>query len=209
MLHLITGTDSEKARAKLNAAVEKAAKGRDLIRVTDAHTIADLEAALAGGGMFGGPRVVILDSVLTHDEMRGIVLDRLAVLKSADDTFYVYESALDATTRKQVEKYAESSEKFDAAKSVKTDTIFGLVRAMQSGKKKDLWVGYQREIAQGKAPEAVHGMLFYAAKDSLLRNPSDAKARRLVAELAALPHEARRNGFELEYALEHFVLASV
>ena len=30
--------------------------------------------------------------------------------------------------------------------------------------------------------------------------------RRLVAELAELPHEARRRGFDLEYALERFIL---
>lgn len=206
MLHLFIGTDTDTVRAKLNAAVEKSAKGAEVIRITDAHTIYDLESALNGGGMFGGARVVVLDSTLTHDSMREIVLGRLSGMKTAEDIFYVYELSLDAATRKQIEKYAESSEKFDLAKSAKQETIFNLVRHLQAGKKKDLWVAYQREIQGGKAPEAIHGMLFYAAKDSLLRNPKDERARKLVAKLAELPHEARRNGFELEYALEHFVL---
>ncbi|MBP9757417.1 MAG: hypothetical protein KBD06_02345 [Candidatus Pacebacteria bacterium] len=209
MLHLYFGNDSDKARAKLNAAVEKGGKNADVFRITDAHTLADLEAALMGGGMFGGPRVVVLDSTLTHDEMRGIVLDRLATLKAASDTFYIYETALDAATRKLVEKYAETTEKFELIKTKDRDTIFGLVRPLQDGKKKDLWVAYQREIIAGNKPEAIHGMMFYAAKDALLRKPSDMRARKLVAELAELPHEARRQGFELEYALERFVLSSV
>jgi hypothetical protein len=159
--------------------------------------------------MFGGARVVVLDSTLTNDEMRPVVLERLPSLKASNDTFYIYEGVLDAATRKQIEKYAEKSEKFDSAKSAARETIFNLVRPLQDGKKKDLWVAYQKEILSGKAPEAIHGILFYAAKDALLRKPTDARAKKLVADLAELPHEARRSGFELEYALERFVLASV
>lgn len=209
MLYLYYGNDSDKARAKLNATLEKNGAGTDVFRITDAHTLADLEAALMGGGMFGGVRSVVLDSTLTHDEMRGIVLERLPSLKSSSDTFYVYETALDAATKKQVEKYAEASEKFELLKHKAKETIFDVVRPLQDGKKKELWVAYQREIIGGNKPEAIHGMMFYAAKDALLRKPSDARAQRLVAELAELPHEARRQGFELEYALERFVLASV
>ena len=54
MLYLYYGNDSDKARAKLNTALEKNGAGTDVFRITDAHTLADLEAALMGGGMFGG-----------------------------------------------------------------------------------------------------------------------------------------------------------
>lgn len=122
MLYLYYGTDRDTARAKLNAAVELAGAGTDVFRITDAHTLADLEAALMGGGMFGGARTVVLDSTLTHDEMRGIVLDRLPSLKAASDTYYIYETAVDAATKKQIEKYAESSEKFESVKAKARDS---------------------------------------------------------------------------------------
>jgi hypothetical protein len=209
MLFLYTGTDTQMLRTKLNAAVEKAGKGKDIVRITDAHALHDLETSMMGGGMFGGTRVIVFDGVLANSEMRDVVLNRLVSLKTAADDFYVYEPLLDAATRKQIEKFAEATEKADAAKTAKQETIFNLVRHVQAGKKKDLWVAYQREIAAGKAPEAIHGMLFYAAKDSLLRNPKDERAKRLVIALTELPHESRRNGYELEYALEHFVLSGV
>ncbi len=210
MLYFYTGTDSEVARGKLNIAVEKAAKGGTVVRITDAHQLDDLKAALSGGGMFDmGARAVVLDGVLLNDEMNMHVSARLKELRDATDAYFMLESAPDAATRKHIEKYAEKSERFDAAKSGKKDnSIFALANALQSGKKKDLWVGYQREIAGGKAPEAIHGALFWGAKQMLLRNDSP-RARALVAELAELPHEARRQGFELEYALEHFVLSGV
>ncbi len=209
MLYLYSGSDTERARTRLNIVIDDAQGHADVFRITDAHSIDDLEAALRGGGMFGGPRVVVLDGTLTHEHMREIIIARLPQLKSSSDTFYIYEGVLDAPTRKQVEKYAEKSEKFDAAKSTARETIFNLLRPLQEGKKKDLWVAYQKELTAGKAPEAIHGILFYAAKDALLRKPADARAQKLVARLAELPHESRREGYELEYALEHFVLSCV
>ena len=207
MLYFFTGTDTNKARAKLGAALEKAAKKTEVIRVTDAHTVGDLSAALSGGGLFGGERTVVLDNVLLNIEMRDRVLGQLNALRDSADTFYIYEAALDAATRKSIEKYAETTEKFELVKTTKRDnSIFELANALQRGKKKDLWVGYQREIANGKAAEAIHGALFWGAKQMLLRENST-KARDFVATLAELPHEARRKGVELEYALEHFVLS--
>jgi hypothetical protein len=58
----------------------------------------------------------------------------------------------------------------------------------------------------------LHGTLFWAAKQMVLkpRGASDSlRGKKLVAELAALPHEARRSGEDLEYALERFVLSGV
>ncbi len=208
MLFLYSGTDTERSRTRLNIELEEKVAQVELFRITDAHTLNDLEAALMGGGMFGGARVVVLDSTLTHEDMRAIVLERLPQLKASTDVFYIYEGAIDTPTRKQIEKFAEKSEKYDATKSAVKESIFNLVRPLQDGKKKDLWVAYQKEIHAGKAPEAIHGILFYAAKDALLRKPSDERAKKLVATLAQLPHEARRSGFDLEYALEHFVLSS-
>ena len=206
---MVTGTDSEKARATLALLIEKHSKKTPMVRITDAHTLADLEAALAGPGMFGNVFAILLDNVLLNQEMEAHILNRLESMRDGQVRIYMYESAPVAATRKLLEKYAEISARCDVEKSAKKDnSIFELSNALQNGKKKDLWVGYQREIASGKAPEAIHGALFWGAKQLVLRSDTP-RARRLVAELTALPHEARRAGFELEYALEHFVLSSV
>ena len=83
---------------------------------------------------------------------------------------------------------------------------------MNAGDKKKLWVGYQQELSLGNATEAIHGTLFWGVKQALL-NARDAqnvqRSKRLLAELAELPHESRRHGEELEYALERFILSEV
>lgn len=210
MLYFFTGTDTETSREKLNLAVAKVTKHKTVVRITDAHTRADLGAALGGAGMFGPPaggeRVVVLDNVLRSEEIREALIAQLPHLSRTPESFFMLENEIDAATRKTVEKYAEKTERYDAAKKERDNSIFALANALQRGQRKELWVGYQRELKKGSAPEAIHGTLFWAAKQALLRADTP-KGRTLVALLAELPHEARRRGMELEYALEHFVLS--
>jgi len=207
MFYFFTGTDTEKAREKIRTLAAKVASKYTALRITDAHTPDDLDAALRGSGMFGEPQAVIFDHVLGNEELRRRLLERAEAMAKADDVFFVLETAPDAQAKKVLEKYAERSERFDAARETRDNTIFQLANALQQGKKKELWIGYQRELLKGAAPEAIHGTLFWAAKQALLRTNSE-KNRALVAELAELPHRARRKGCELEYALEHFVLSA-
>ena len=206
MLYFFTGTDSEALRKLLSAALSKHAKGRDIVRITDAHTRADLDAALSGGGMFGGARAVVLDHLCAQEELREALVSSLKRIAAAEDPVFLLESGIDAETRKLFEKYAEQTERKDLPKREKDNSIFALGNALQQGKRKELWVGLQRQLHSGTAAEAIHGSLFWAAKQALLRHDSP-RNRALVAQLAELPHEARRKGFDLEYALEHFALS--
>lgn len=204
MLYFFSGTDTDKARAAMNAAVQK--ENGSVLRITDAHSRADLEMALQGVGLFGEKNSVVLDNVYLNDELRGALEPRLQSLGKSSDSYFMLEGALDAAMRKSIEKHATVFERFDAKSTKKQETIFALANALQAGKKKELWVGYQKELQAGKAAEAIHGVLFWVAKQMHLRQNS-ARSRAFVATLAELPHEARRNGEDLEYALERFVLS--
>jgi|SRR3989344_5778484 len=208
MLYFYYGTDRERARAEMNKAI-RAVKGAEVVRITDANSLADLNTALSGGGMFGGKRVVVLDGVFANKEMDSVLIDALPRIKKSDEPYFILEEKLDADTRRKLEKHAEVSKRFDAKKEKERSEIFALAYALKGGDKKRLWVEYQRALARDDAPEAIHGVLFWGAKQDLLaaRGAKDKEhAGKLVAELAALPHEARRAGFELEYALEHYIL---
>lgn len=209
MLHLYLGTDREKARSKMNAVIEKAAKKADIVRITDAHMIDDLKSALQGGGMFGGKRVLVFEGVCVNPDLCEILLNSLEHLSKSDEEVFVFEEKPLADLRKKLEKYAETVEKFDAPKKERDSSIFAMANALRRKDKRSLWVSYMREVAKGNAPEAVHGLLFWAAKDMLLKSSGSEheRARSLVAQLAELPHQARRRGEDLGYALERFVLS--
>ena len=181
------------------------------MRITDASSIEDLHATLQGGGMFAALRVITFESVLENDAMRTVLLETLPTLKESHDYFFLLEEKPDVATRKSIEKHAASSEKFEMIKkSAAPTTIFSLANALRAGNKKALWVGYQRELESGAASEAIHGVLFWAVKDMFLKSRSDSeryRAKTLIKELMELPHDARRQGEDLEYALERFVLS--
>ncbi len=210
MLYFYTGTDRKKTRSALDAAVKKAAKkDSHIVRITDTNVPADLVAALGGGGMFNESRVVVLNGVLSNEEMRSELLESLKRIRDSEEIFFILEEKPDAATRKQIEKYAETSERYDSPAAKKGADIFAIANALRRADKKALWVNYQQQLAEDAAPEAIHGVLFWAAKDMALKARTDAermRAQRLLIELAELPHESRRRGFELEYALELFVL---
>lgn len=211
MLHLYTGTDRERARKEMNAAIQRIAKNTEVVRVTDAHTVADLKSVFDGVGMFGGVRTIVLEGVWGNEEMRAVAGAALKRMRDSREHHFIFEEKLDAATRKSVEQYAEDSKKLDLAKRKEANTIFALGNALRRGDKKALWVGYQRELPTN-APEAIHGVLFWGAKQMLLSASSAnerSRAQKLIAALAELPHESRRRGVEFEYALERFVLSGV
>jgi hypothetical protein len=208
MLYLYLGTDREKARAKMDADIAKAGKGAQILRITDAHTIEDLRAALQGGGMFATKRALVFEGLCTNEEMQGLLLAALPDMSASEEAVFVLEEKPLADLRKKLEKHATRVEKFDAPKKERDSSIFTMANALRRADRKTLWVSYMRELGKGTAPEAIHGVLFWAAKDAFLKGGGkDMHSRALVAALAALPHEARRRGEDLEYALERFVLS--
>ena len=212
MLHFLYGTDREKVRERRDALLGMLGAVQ-VVRITDAHSLDDLRAVLQGPGMFAEPRAVVLDGTLSaSDEAHALVVAALPALATAKEMTIIVEGTLDAETRKSIEKYAETSERFDALKAAEEKTIFALANALQRGDKKGLWIGLMREYAKGAAPEAVHGLLFWGAKQMVLRARDEKTLMRgqlLVSRLAVLPHEARRKGEDLSYALERFVLSTM
>lgn len=208
MLYLYLGTDRAKAREAMNADIKKYAKAARVVRIADANALVDLQTVLAGSGMFDAARAVVLDSVLANEGMRPVAMNALPAMQDSGDPYFMLEEKPDAATKRVLEKYAERTSKFEGAKRSEDKGIFALKNALARRDKKSLWIGVERELIGGKSPEAVHGFLFWAAKDMALRG-GDERGRSLVAELAELPHEARRRGEELEYALERFVLTRV
>ncbi len=213
MLSVYSGTDRKKVRDEMDKAIASASKhATRIIRVSDAQGVEDLRAALGGSGLFSEKRVVVLDGILQNEEMRELFLSVLEGLESSEDTVFLYEEKLDAKTKRLIEKHAGSEIKqYDAAKQKDSGAIFALARALESADKKALWIGLEKELASGSAPEAIHGVLFWGAKQLLLKakkgTPDASRGEKLVAQLAELPHLSRRGNVPLEYALLRFALS--
>ena len=210
MLYFFSGTDRNRARAVMNAEIERLAKGGTVVRITDAHTADDLRAALQGPGMFWEKQALVFEEVLANEDMRALALDAIPYMATLKEAVFWFEEKPDADARRRIGKYAKKAVRFDAPKKEKDSSVFSLAAALQRGDKKALWVDYQSALAKESAPEAIHGILFWGSKKIVLNARKDSvewkRGTTLLAELAELPHEARRHSFELEYALERYIL---
>ncbi|MEY4747275.1 MAG: hypothetical protein RLZZ416_324 [Candidatus Parcubacteria bacterium] len=210
MLHLYIGSDRARARESMSVDLKKNAPRASVVRISDANMPADLAAALSGGGLFGGETAVVLDGIISNAEMADMFFDALERVSNAKEHFFMFEEKLDAPTRKRIEAKADDVQKFEAPRKKEGDDFFKIAHALLDESKKTRWVALQRALEGGKPSEAVHGILFWRAKDIFMKARDEKTRKRgakLIALLAELPHASRRRGEELEYALERFLLS--
>lgn len=219
MLYVFYGTDEEKARAKVRAtinALEKKAPDAHTARITDEDVAGvNVEILLAAQGLFYAKRIVVFDKALSRKNVRAHVVSRFKDMAASEHVFLVLEGAVDAELEKQCKKHATKIELFgDVKKEKEKDGAdWGVTNAFEAKNGKVLWVALQKARIQNTAPEQIHGQLFWKAKQLMLAGRfgryKEREVKNMIGELAALPHEARRRGVELEYALEKFALELV
>ncbi|MBI4067952.1 hypothetical protein HY413_00905 [Candidatus Kaiserbacteria bacterium] len=193
-------------------ALEKRAPLAHTLRVTNEEIEStDIEKLLAAQGLFYSKRIVVFDNVLKEKNAQKILLPYMEVLARSEHVFLVLEEELSADLKKQLVAHATKAIISDEGeKQAKSGPDWAVTNALEKKDSKGLWLAIVRSLLEGAPPEQVHGQLFWKAKQILLAGRlhiwSHDSIRKLIAELAELPHEARRRGMEMKYALERFAL---
>ncbi len=235
MLYLIHGNDFEKARGKareLIAALQKKKPDAEVFRLEDEMVSEGKLVELAGSqGLFERKYIVFADNVFRSEEAKEIVLGKLKMLAESENIFIFLEDELNKTDLKELEKFAEKVQQFSSPlKKEKPFNIFTLTEMLGRREKRGLWILYQKALAQGLAPEEIHGVLFWQIKAMLAamltktaeeagfkpfvfqksrafaKNYSVAELKNLSAKMVAVYHNARRRGPDLDIALERLIL---
>jgi hypothetical protein len=229
MIYFFYGSDVEKTRAKAFEWVAKArAKEPDLVYVRLARedlTPSALEDAVHAGGLFVSRLLVLLDDpfptarVTQEDEEQEVEDERGTVIEEYLDRFAVSDNAiiilapkLLAAKAKKISAKAKVEYKFDKSASPEVARGFnsGLVDALGARNREKLWLEINRALAAGDAPEMLHGLLHWKARDLMQKGSrvwKEAEARQLSLSLIDLLQESRRGGLGLGVALEKFSLS--
>ncbi len=215
MIYLFTGSDIDKARAKAFAWVAAArAKAPDATYVriaADAVSPAALEEAASTSGLFFTKSLVLLDDPFSLKDSGETVLDMLPVLVSSPNPIAILAPKLLAGPTKKLEAKAEKIFKTDL-KEKKPSRGFnsGLVNALGAKDGEALWEEIAKALRQGDAPEMIHGLLHWKARDMMQkgsRSWSPAEARELSVELIELLSDARSESMDLGLVLERWALS--
>lgn len=227
MLYLFYGTDIEKTRMKAFDWVAKArTKEPNLAYVRLAReemTDAALEDAARSGGLFVKRLLILLDDPYPaartavsdeegEEENVSTALDEhLDELAASDNAIVILAPKLTAAKAKKISALAKVEYKSDApaAREVARGFNSGLVNALSARSREKLWLEINRALRAGDAPEMLHGLLHWKARDILEKGTRAWKpeeARSLSLALIELLQSSRRGGLDLGLALEKWAL---
>lgn len=228
MIYLFYGTDVEKVRTKAFEWVAKAQeKEPNLAYVRLAReelTAAALEDAALSGGLFVKRLLILIDDPFpaaramteedTDEEEGGanVFEDHIEALAASDNAIVILAPKLAAAKAKKVAAKAKVEYKFDAPITRETARGFNgnLVNALAARSRENLWLEVNRALTAGDAPEMLHGLLHWKARDLMEKGSRSWKpqeARRLSLDLIELLQASRRGGLDLSLALEKFALS--
>lgn len=231
MLYLFRGSDVGRVREKAFAWIAAArAKEPNLAYARLAReelSDAVLEEATSGGGLFVQRLLVLIDDPFPptrarQEDVEDAVADvaphtnlldqYLEALAASDNAIVVLAPGLSVLRAKKLVPLAKIDYVFDAPSSRAPVRGFntGLANALAARDREKLWLEIVRALRAGDAPEMLHGLLHWKARDVMekgSRTWSPQASRELSLSLITLLQESRRKNLDLAQSLERFALA--
>lgn len=218
MIFLFHGSDANAARAKAFAwvAAARAKEPQLLYTRIDGGVVTGsvLEEVSGAGGLFVKRLLVLIDEPFSQNQKEAQILfeKHLDALAASDNAILILAPELDAAYVQKIVPLATKTYTFHNAQRVPSARGFNnsLVNALATRNANALWLEIARALRAGDAPEALHGLLHWKARD-LMKKKSQVwtprEARLLSLRLIKLLSEARRTGTDLKAALERFALS--
>jgi len=228
MIYLFYGTDVEKVRTKAFEWVAKArAKEPNLAYVRLAREELSKESlsdAALSGGLFVKRLLILIDDPFFNvrateeeeggekEEVDGVLEEHLEELAMSENAILILAPKLASAKAKKIVAKAKVEYKYDAPVAYKEIRGFNanLVNAFSEKKREKLWLEIHRALRAGDAPEMLHGLLHWKARDLMEKGSrvwAPQELRHLSLALIELLQNSRRGGLELSLSLERFALS--
>ena len=214
MLYLFHGSDVNKVRAKafqwILAARAKEPEAVYMRIESSDVTPQSLANSISAQGLFYSKALVLLDDPFSETESAETVLDMIEELAASANPIALLAPKLLATRLKKIQPHiAKDFEINVVEKKPARGFNSTLVNALGSKDKAALWKEIVKAERQGDAPEMLHGLLHWKARDIMQkgsRSWTPMEARMLSRRLIELVSESRNGSLELGLALERFAL---
>lgn len=213
MIYLFTGSDVNKLRTKafqwVGASRKKAPDVVYLRYGAEEINPAVLEEVVGTQGLFFLKSLVLLDDPFSQSEAADLVLEYLPKLAESQNAIAILAPKLIPARLKKVEKHAARVFTEDAPEKKTRGFNSALVNALGAKDGRELWKELSKAYREGDAPEMVHGLLHWKARDMMQKGSrawSPEEARVLSRNLIELVSDARSGDLPLGPALERFAL---
>ncbi len=171
MLILLHGNDFKKIKQKAGEFMEKSGQDVSIIRFDqDNFSLSEIENLIQGQGLFEKKRLVVLDHLLSFEELKELLVARARNFAESQNIFVFLETELKEDLLGLFKKEGKF-EKFSRPE-VKAFNLYSLTDAFGQKNKKKLWALYQKAVLAGFTPEEIQGVLFWQVKNILIAKES-------------------------------------
>lgn len=215
MIYFFHGTDVNGARKKafqwVTAAREKAPDAAYIRISAEDMTEEGLNEALGSQGLFFSKSLVLLDDPFSLSASGEVVLSSLKKLQETENAVAILAPKLLTARVKKIEAVAMKVFVVDAKeKKVSRGFNSALVNALGAKDGPELWKEITKSLRAGDAPEMIHGLLHWKARDLMQKGSrtwTNTEARKLSLELIELLSDEKRGELPLQMQLERFALS--
>lgn len=213
MIYLFHGTDVGKVRAKAFAwiaAARQKAPDAAYIRLEGSEiTAAALTEAIRAQGLFFAKSLILVDDPFADEAAGETVLALLNTLAESENPIGILAPKLPKARADALERAAVKVFKEDAAPKRERGFNSALVNALAARDGAALWKEVVKAVRAGDAPESLHGLLHWKARDLMQKGGARwtrDEARALSVALIELLSDSRSGDLPLGPALERFAL---
>ena len=171
----------------------------------------ETESFYSGSGLFFTKCIVVFTNIFEKEETLDFVLEKLNLMGESGNSFVFLEGKLNKPIIDAFKKARAELNIFELPKEKKEKyDNFLLAYDFERRDKLNLWIHFRQAIGVGVGMEELVGVLFWKAKDMLLkknfRKFSEPELKNFAGKLSYLLPEARKEGLDTEAVFEQFLL---
>ncbi|MEJ0001737.1 MAG: hypothetical protein WDN09_00935 [bacterium] len=212
MIYLFAGEDAKTRHEAFERFLKSLPTGADVLSIgKNDFDEMQFESLASGAGLFSPKSVVVLSGTFENESAREFILKKLELAAGSANDFAFVEGKLlkpvlerfkDAGADIKIfDKPADKKERFNS---------FQLASAFGLRDKLNLWIYFRMAMDQGVGMEELVGVLFWKAKDMLVKRSygkfSEQELKHFAGRISYLLPEARRKALDDESAFEQFLL---
>jgi hypothetical protein len=170
-----------------------------------------VESLYGGAGLFFSKCLVIFTNIFERDDIQDFFLEKLKLIIKSKNDFIFLEGKLNKQMLDAFKEVRAEMNVFELPKDKKEKfNSFLLANAFGDRDKLHLWIYFRQAMDAGVGMEELVGILFWKAKDMILRKNfnkfKEEELKNFANKISYLLPEVRKNGLDDEAAFEQFLL---
>ena len=212
MIYLFCGDDTRRKHESYENFLKSLPSGTEtfFIGKNDFNPM-EVESFYSGAGLFFKKCTVVFTNIFEKEETLDFILAKLSLIEKSGNDFVFLEEKLNKPILDAFKKArAEINISEQPKEKIEKFNSFLLANAFGDRDKFNLWVHFRQALENGVEMEALIGILFWKAKDMMLKKDfrkfSEQELKNFAGKLSYLLPEARKEGKDAESAFEQFLL---